>query len=753
VASMIHRLQRIVQDVNRAPDIGVALQLITKSLIHDLQTDACSIFLARKDDPGVFVLQACSGLNPAIIGKVERKLGQGIIGTIAERAEAMNLVDAPSHKKFMLVPDSGEIAYPIMLGVPIIAHRNVLGVISVQRIESIFNEDEEAYLTTLAAQLATSIERAESQGQFSVQQASHMIRGVAGAPGMAIGVAMVLNRGVTFESVPNKKTGDIDGELQSFREAVRKVCEELMVQADKMRESLPEEECALFLAYAQMLSNGSLIDDTEKGIESGNWAPSSWRDTIEQHAYVFAQMEDRYLAERANDIRDLGLRVLRKLMLEQSTYIDFPDQTILVGDVVTATDLADVPLDCLCGIISAHGSSSSHVAILAHALGIPAVMGVPNLPVNQLDGVNLVIDGYNGSAFINPGKSILTEYRQYLKEEAAIEKDLLGLKNQPAITSDGHQVSLMVNSGLMSDFTPSLRSGAEGVGLYRTEIPFQIRDRFPSEEEQYLIYKDVLETFKGMPVVLRTLDVGGDKPLSYFPIAEANPFLGWRGVRITLDHPEIFITQVRAMIRANEGANNLEILLPMISGKGELDESLVLIRRVRGEIEEELGKEILMPKVGAMIEVPSAVYQIEDICALVDFVSIGSNDLTQYLLAVDRNNENVADLYSSLHPAVLKAMRQVVQGAARSATPVSVCGELAGDPLGVMALLGMGIDTLSMSVGSLLRAKKVILSFRYDELAEMLQEALTMSDAATIRKMYAGKLDQRGLGGLIRAGK
>jgi len=749
---MIHRLQRIVQEVNRAPDIDHALVMITESLIRDLNADACTIYLASEDDPDVLVLKTCEGLNPEIIGKVELKLGQGLIGTIAERAEAMNLADASTHKNFILVQESGEVAFPILLGVPIIAHRDVLGVIAVQRAENLFNEDEEAYLTTLATQIATSIERAESKGRFSTEQATHVIKGVAGAPGMAIGEAMVLNRGVNLESVPDKKTSDIEGELGSFREAVRKVCEELTVQAEQMRASLPEEECALFIAYAQMLSGGSLIDDTEKNIAAGNWAPSSWRDTVEQHAYVFTQMEDRYLAERANDIRDLGLRVLRKLMLEQNLYIDFPEQTILVGDEVTATDLADVPLDCLSGIISAHGSSSSHVAILAHALGIPAVMGVPNLPVKQLDGVKLIVDGYNGSAFVNPDKSVLDEYNQYLQEEAAIEQDLLGLKDQPAITIDNHQVTLLVNSGLMSDHTPSLLSGAEGVGLYRTEIPFQIRDRFPSEEEQYLIYKDVLDTFRGMPVVLRTLDVGGDKPLSYFPIIEANPFLGWRGVRITLDHPEIFVTQVRAMIRANLGVNNMEILLPMISGKAELVESLVLINRVRDEIEEEFGESILLPKIGAMIEVPSAVYQIEDICSLVDFVSIGTNDLTQYLLAVDRNNENVADLYSSLHPAVLKAMCQIVEGAARSNTPVSVCGELAGDPLGVMALLGMGIDHLSMSVGSLLRAKKVIMSFNHAELIDLLKQALTMSDASTIREMY-GQLDRRGLGGLIRAGK
>ncbi|MBT8435124.1 MAG: GAF domain-containing protein, partial [Gammaproteobacteria bacterium] len=349
--SMIHRLQRIVQEVNRAPDINSALVLITESLTRDLNAQACSIFLAKESDPGVMVLQASNGLNPAIIGNVERKLGQGLIGTIAARAESMNLIDAPKHKKFLLVPDSGEVDFPILLGVPIIAHREVLGVISVQRAKNAFNEDEEAFLTTLAAQLATSIERAESKGRVGTETSTHMIKGVAGAPGMAIGVAMVLNRGVNLESVPDKKTDDVDGELKSFRAAVSKVCKELTDQAEKMRASLPEEECALFLAYAQMLTGGSLIDDTEKGIIAGNWAPSSWRDTIEQHAYVFTQMEDRYLAERANDIRDLGLRVLRKLMLEQSLYLDFPEQTILVGDEVTATDLADVPLDCLSGIV------------------------------------------------------------------------------------------------------------------------------------------------------------------------------------------------------------------------------------------------------------------------------------------------------------------------------------------------------------------------------------------------------------------
>ncbi len=759
MSSLIHRLQSIVQEVGRSPDIQHALDLIASRLLRDLHANACTIFLTTDETPPTLLLKASHGLNPGIVGKVKRRFGQGLIGIVAERAEPINLVRAAEHKDFILVPDSGETEFPIYLGVPIVSHRLVLGVIAIQRSENAFNEDDEAFLTTLAAQLATSIEHAESHGRFKFigettnDKTTHIVKGVAGSPGMAIGQAIVLNRGVRLESVPDKKIGDRGPELSSFDDAIRKVHDDLTDQAERMRGALPEEECALFIAYAQMLNSGSLIDDTHKRIVLGNWAPASWRDTVEEHAQVFEQMDDEYLAERANDIRDLGRRVLRKLMLEQSPYIDFPDRTVLVGDEISATDLADVPTDCLCAILSAHGSGSSHVAILAHALGVPAVMGIPNLPVKQMDGLQIIVDGYGGFAYIDPHQSLLNEYAKYLREEEEIEQGLLGLKNKPAVTSDNHRIALYVNSGLMADHSPSLRSGAEGVGLYRTEIPFQIRDRFPSEEEQFYIYKNVLQTFDGMPVILRTLDVGGDKPLSYFPIKEANPFLGWRGIRITLDHPEIFITQVRAMMRANIGFNNLQILLPMISGASELEESLVLIHRVQQELEEELERDVSLPPVGAMIEVPSAVYQIEDICQLVDFISIGTNDLTQYLLAVDRNNENVAEIYSSLHPAVLKAMLQIVEGAARSKTPVSVCGELAGDPLGVMALLGMKIETLSMSVGSLLKAKKVISSFSRNELESLFVQAISLRDASRVRKLYADELDQKNLGGLIRAGK
>jgi len=524
-------------------------------------------------------------------------------------------------------------------------------------------------------------------------------------------------------------------------------------QAERMKQFLPMEECALFTAYAQMLDSGSLIEDTRNRINEGHWAPSAWGETIQEHADVFTSMEDEYLAERANDILDLGRRVLQRMFSTQVGERVYPQKFVLVGEKISATDLASVPLEGLQAIVSEHGSGASHVAILAHALGIPAVMGVTNLPYTQVEGMVVVADGYSGKAYIDPKQQLLDELKLHISEEEQITDSLNELKSKPAITTDGYRVSLYVNSGLMSDHSPSLRSGAEGIGLYRTEIPFQIRESFPSEDEQFRIYRNVLKTFDGKPVVLRTLDVGGDKPLSYFPIKEDNPFLGWRGIRVTLDHPDIFITQLRAMMRANAGLENLHILLPMISGLQELDDALILIHRAKNEVEEELGEPLRIPLIGAMIEVPSSIYQIDEICQLVDFVSIGTNDLTQYLLAVDRNNESVAELFSSLHPSVLRALEQIVQGANRQNTPVSVCGELAGDPMGVMALMGLGIESLSMSTGSLPRAKKVIRSFSLSELSEFISITKNMSDAQDVRSFYIERLDDRGLGGLIRAGK
>ena len=514
---------------------------------------------------------------------------------------------------------------------------------------------------------------------------------------------------------------------------------------------LPAEELALFDALLLMLGGDSLVGETIERIRAGNWAPGALRVTIAEHVQVFESMEDSYLRERASDINDLGRRILTHLQSDRPVNRGAYPRTVLVGEEISAGQLAEVPLENLAGIVSARGSSSSHVAILAQAMGIPAVMGVNDLPVARLEGQTMIADGYRGDVHVNPSVLLRKEYMRLQAEESELTEVLQDVADKPSVTPDGISIPLYLNTGLVSGTESLAQSRCDGVGLYRTEIPFLMRERFPGEEEQRRIYRKTLEAYAPNPVTLRTLDIGGDKMLSYFPVQEDNPFLGWRGIRISLDHPEIFLTQLRAMLRASVGLNNLTIMLPMVSSVTELDKALVLINQAYDELLEE-GEDIHRPPIGIMIEVPSAVYQVAAMARRVDFFSIGTNDLTQYLLAVDRNNPRVAYLYQTLHPAVLRAVQQVVQEAHKLGKPVSVCGEMAGDPAAVLALMGLKVNSLSMNASSLPRVKWVIRSFTTDEAQELLQQALLLEEPYAIRDLYNSVLEQGGLGGLVRAG-
>jgi phosphotransferase system enzyme I (PtsP) len=345
---------------------------------------------------------------------------------------------------------------------------------------------------------------------------------------------------------------------------------------------------------------------------------------------------------------------------------------------------------------------------------------------------------------LNPLPEVKQRFQAVLDEDQALNRDLESLRDEPCITLDGHRIPLWVNTGLMADVTRSLEQGAEGVGLYRTEVPFLLRDRFPSEEEQRQIYRCQLEAFAPKPVTMRTLDIGGDKALPYFPIEEENPFLGWRGIRVTLDHPEIFLAQIRAMLKANEGLNNLRIMLPMVCNISELEEALDLIHRSHRELLQE-GVEGELPAIGVMVEVPAAVYQARALARRVDFLSVGSNDLTQYLLAVDRNNARVADLYHSLHPAVLQALVAVAEASKAEEVPLGICGELAGDPGGAVLLLAMGYDVLSMNSTSLPKVKKALRNVRLDEAKSLLLEVMEMDHASDINQRLERFLSDHGM--------
>ena len=392
-----------------------------------------------------------------------------------------------------------------------------------------------------------------------------------------------------------------------------------------------------------------------------------------------------------------------------------------------------MPLDRIAGLVSERGSVNSHLAILARAMGIPTVMGVTGMRYGRLRGKKLIVDGYQGHMYVNPTSARLLAFEKIQRDDKQALHDLEKYRDAIAETQDNHRIAMLVNTGLMADVRISIERGAEGVGLYRSEVPFFSRGRFPTEEEQRQFYREQLVAFSPRPVVMRTLDIGGDKALPYFPIEEANPFLGWRGIRVMLDHPELFLAQVRAMMKASLGLGNLRLLLPMISNISELNSALELISRAHEELRHEVSADLKMPEIGAMIEVPSAIFLASEIARRVDFLSVGSNDLTQYILAVDRNNAQVAALYDSMHPAVLSAMHHVVQATHAEGKKAGVCGELAGDPVGALILLAMGYDSLSMNASNLLRVKALIRQSRYDQLRPLLKDILQMPDAESVR--------------------
>ena len=757
--NMFDSLRQIVLDVNDATGLEQALNIVVKRTREVMSVDAVSVYFRDKKTDQL-VLMASDGLNQQAIGNIRFQQGQGLVGQVLERAEPLNINDAHVHPNYRFVTETGENSLHGFLGVPIIQHRHVHGVLVVRRTEKRhFSAVAETFLVTLAAQLAGAISYAEKMGELNSlieggNSHSFNMKGLSGSPGVAIGEALVVFPPASLDAVPDNAISEheIGEQIDAFNEAVNNVEREYKALSQRMEGAISNEELALFDVFALMLKSDSLIDVTIDRIKAGQWAQGALRETIAEHVRQFDAMEDTYLRERAIDIKDLGRRILMHLQAQQTNRREISGPVVLVGEEVTVSQFAEVPLEYLVAIISSKGSSLSHVAILSHALGIPSVMGLDSLPVNRIKGQQIIVDGYSGNIFVKPSPAVLDEFHRLIREEQALNTELKELIDKPSETLDGIHIPLHVNTGLLSDISPSLQSGAEGVGLYRTEIPFLMRDGFPGEEEQAQIYKQVLQGFAPRPVTFRTLDIGGDKALPYFPVVEDNPFLGWRGIRIMLDHPEIFLTQIRAILKVNVYQNNLRLMLPMISDVGEVDEAIGLIKKAHKELTDE-GFDVPYPVIGLMIEVPSAVYQMEAFARRVEFFSVGSNDLTQYLLAVDRNNKQVAELYNCLHPSVLHSIRHIVAVAKKHEKPVSVCGEMAGDPASALMLVGMGVDSLSMSVGSLLRVKLAIRSFTQAQIEQLCATALAMESAGDIRLLFNEALENAGLGGLVRAGK
>lgn len=762
---MLKTLKRIVQDVSIANSLSDALAILVKKVRQALGADAVSVYL-HNDKEASYILIASEGLSLNVDTKIRIPLDSGLVGLIGRREEPINIESASDDSDYLANPALADQHLNGFLGVPIIQHRKLYGVLILQQIaKKCFDDAEEAFLITLAAQLGGILAQAEATGELNdltqacpkelnkSEPTQISLLGIASVSGAAIGTAIVIYPLADIDAVPKHLVDDVEKEIELFYQALQSTRENIQRLGRRMRGSLGDNEHALFDVYLSILDKNSLGIEIESEIRKEQIsAQAALASVIKRHILQFETMNDDYLRERASDLQDIGRRLLAELQSSQHEEIDYPRRTILVGEEITAAALAEVPEGKLAGIVSAKGSSSSHVAILARAMGIPTVMGVRALKPEYLSRRAMIVDGHSGHVFVSPSKSLLAEYKQLMIEEDELNQSLVSLRDKPAETLDNYRISLQVNTGLAMDSGMSMSVGAEGVGLYRSEVPFMSRDRFPSEDEQYIIYRQILKAFAPQYVTMRTLDVGGDKILPYFPVEEENPYLGWRGIRITLDHPDVFLLQVRAMMRANEDLNNLRILLPMITALNEIDEASYLIHQAFNELLEE-GCRIVKPPLGIMIEVPAAAYQAREFARKVDFLSVGSNDLTQYMLAVDRNNPRVASLYNTFHPAILRTLIKIVEGGHASGIKVSLCGEMASDPLAVILLLAMGFDALSMSSSSLPRIKWVIRSFTIAQARKILAAVLELEHAAEIRLFLHKTLEDQGLGGLVRSGK
>ncbi|KKD60886.1 phosphoenolpyruvate-protein phosphotransferase [Grimontia sp. AD028] len=752
---MLTKLRDIVNNVASSTDVKQALNVLVRETCSAMQTECCSVYIADHDREQ-YDLMATQGLN-ARARRVSLSFDEGLVGLVGRRAEPINLALASSHSDFKHFPDIGEDIFQAFLGTPIIYRRKVLGILVVQQRDSRqFDESEESFLVTLAAQLAVVFAHAKAQGFWpNNAKGVLLLEGAAASPGVAIAKAWCDVSQPRLDLVFPASCLDTQKERDRLDGAISAAITEFRRLRKRFDSELNQDTLAIFDLFIHLLNDPMLRKAMNERIQNGDLAEWAVKQTIDAFSERFQNMSDPYLRERANDVKELGQRLLYFLENQEIKQWNFDEPIVLFARELTAAMLAAIPRDRLAGVVAEEGAVNAHAAILARALGIPAVMGVEFSP-QLVHRKQIVLDGFKGRLLVEPAPQVLEEYERLRDEELELQQEVESTFTKKTETSDGVRVEVHLNAGLSADTSIAINRGVDGVGLYRTEVPFLMQRSFPSEDDQVNQYRAILDCYPKQPVVMRTLDIGGDKPLPYLKIEEDNPFLGWRGIRFTLDHPDIFLIQVRAMLRASIGRDNLSILLPMISGLSELLEAKALVERAFAEVTEIAsvqGETLKLPKLGIMVEVPSVLYQLDAIAPHIDFLSVGTNDLTQYLLAVDRNNARVADVYDTFHPSVLAVLRQILDNSKRLKLPVSVCGEFAGDPIGASLLVGMGYRQLSMNTRSVAKIKYVLRHIPSKQLESHAATVQQLSLARDIRNASEAFLEQYNLGGLIRVGK
>ncbi len=747
---MLTRLREIVEKVAMAASLPEALELLVKETCQAMHTDVCSIYLA--DIPHrCFYLMATKGLKKPKGRAVSLSFDEGVVGEVGRLSELINLADIREHPNFTYLPQVKEDDLRAFLGVPIVYRRQLLGVLVVQQKERrLFNESEESFMVTLATQLGAILSQVQTKGLFGQYRQSR-IKALSVSTGVVMAYGWQEMSQPTLEHVFKASALDIKSELHRLTVALEDATSECRRFSKRFMANSQKESAAIFDLYSHLLNDPQLRQQMTGVIQQGYVAEWAVKVVIENFSAQFSSLKDSYMRERASDLKALGQRLLFHLDDDLSTTNTWPDRFILVADELSANLLAELPEQQLVGVIVRDGATHSHSAILVRAMGIPAIMGAdiqPELLHNRM----LILDGYRGEIFIEPEPFIMQEYRQIIDEERVLSQLAEEQLEQQAVLKNGESISVQLNAGLSIKYEQRISVGIDGVGLYRTEIPFMLQSGFPSEDEQKNRYREILSFFPNKPVVLRALDIGADKQLPYMPINEENPCLGWRGIRILLDQPEIFLIQLRAMLKANLEFKNLKILLPMVTSIDEIEEAKAFLLRACAEVSREMNCECTLPPVGIMLEVPSLVFMLPQLAHRVDFISIGTNDLTQYLLAVDRNNTHVALLYDNLHPALLRSLNIIALECQRYQLPVSVCGEMAGTPMGALLLIGLGFRQLSMSGRSLPRVKYLLRHLDPAILQPFMQQVLKAETAIEIKKLSADFMERQGLGGLIRGG-
>jgi phosphotransferase system enzyme I (PtsP) len=727
-------------------DIDSFLHKIVTMVSRHMGASACTIFL-YDDDAEELVLKATEGLNPDCVGKIRLKVGEGLTGLSLKQLKPVCVKEPTKHPKFKFVEEIDEEKYNAFLSVPITRGISKIGVLTLHKEKGdVFSDQDVRAINVIASQLANIIENAGLLLQFSPKErpllrqkampfrGQKLIKGMSASDGAVMGKAFVLDRKRSYSGLLETSFGD-KYTLEGFKEALRDTEQQLNKLQGEIEEKLEDAASLIFASHLLILKDQIFIDEIIERIREGESPPRALLNVSKRFIDIFSQSNNLYVREKVRDVEDVVLRIMGNLDRATSEFGSVEGRVVIARELYPS-DILTLSSERALGVIQVSGGVTSHVAILARSLHIPMVIvDMPQL-MNLPSDTNVILDADVGNIYVNPHPDAVSSFQERNK----IQRTIAALKPHVApqtYTKDGTRITLMANINLFSDLRFAMELNAEGVGLYRTEFPFLIRSDFPTEEEQYVIYRRMIEHSGGKELNFRTLDIGGDKILSYFEdYQEANPFLGMRSIRFSLRNQGIFKQQIRAMLQACADTKT-KIMFPMISSLDEFIKAKQILFGCREELIREGVSFKETPQVGMMVEIPALVEIMEDLVEEADFFSLGTNDFIQYILGVDRTNEKVADMYLPHHPAVLRSIKRIVDVAKKHRKEISICGAMAHQRRYMPFLLGIGIRRLSMNPIYLPRIQKFIAGLDVKEAETLAAKILTKGSIEQISALLA----------------